>query len=232
MSYFINDICEDIPTGAFCASTVTSDPKGWVICDGQSRTNSSIYNNLVTMGIGSRSGSTYTPPNLRDRTLRSITSSGTPSIKTNTGSDTASISTIPSHSHGVTNRSVSLGGHTHTINSHTHNVDHGHTAEWHTHLDDHNYSGNDSSPIQIYGPVVKGNDGVKSSTTYNHINGGPELVKYTWSNPTRNTALSTINTNSTTNTTFSYSATTGSSGSSSTFNIIHKSYVLNWIVKL
>jgi len=49
----------------------TTDPDGWVIADGNERTTSSIYNNLVTLSIGSRNGSNnYVPPNLKGAFLR------------------------------------------------------------------------------------------------------------------------------------------------------------------
>ena len=57
--------------GTMNAYLGASDPDGWVICDGQPRTYNSKYQSLVTMGIGSFSGTTtYTPPDYRGYFLR------------------------------------------------------------------------------------------------------------------------------------------------------------------
>jgi hypothetical protein len=42
-----------------------TDPKGWVMMDGQPRPNNGEYNNLLSFGIGTNSNNNtiYTPPN-------------------------------------------------------------------------------------------------------------------------------------------------------------------------
>ena len=66
-----------------------TDPDGWVICDGETRTYNSKYQSLVTMGIGSFSGTTtYTPPDYRGYFLRGD-NKGTGSIV-----ETSSIPTV------------------------------------------------------------------------------------------------------------------------------------------
>jgi len=71
MSFNFNNINAVPPSGALMATLLSSDPDGWVIADGTERTTSSIYNNLVTLSIGSRNGSNnYVPPNLKGAFLR------------------------------------------------------------------------------------------------------------------------------------------------------------------
>ena len=63
-----------VPYGTVYAYFGNTDPTGWVICDGQVRTNNSDgkYNNLFSMTIGSGGSGTsnYTPPDLRGSFLR------------------------------------------------------------------------------------------------------------------------------------------------------------------
>jgi len=62
------------PTGSIAAYLGTTDPTGWVICDGIVRTNNSDgkYNKLNSYGIGTGGGSTssYTPPDFDGLFLR------------------------------------------------------------------------------------------------------------------------------------------------------------------
>jgi hypothetical protein len=71
--YNINSNNCFIPSGSVLAYIGSSsvDPPGWVIANGSARTNSTIYNGLVTLSIGSRDGNgIYTPPNLNAAFLR------------------------------------------------------------------------------------------------------------------------------------------------------------------
>jgi hypothetical protein len=69
-------LSETAPTGSLSAYVASSDPIGWVICDGVVRTNNSDgkYNNLASLGIGTGGSGTsnYTPPNLKGSFLRGI----------------------------------------------------------------------------------------------------------------------------------------------------------------
>ena len=58
--------------GGDSANGSSSDPDGWIICDGVPRTNGNDgrYNYLSALGIGSLNGYTYTPPDLRGAFLR------------------------------------------------------------------------------------------------------------------------------------------------------------------
>ena len=52
MSYNFNSIPSVPPTGTVAPFTGTTDPSGWVICDGTSRSNASgQYNNLINAGF-------------------------------------------------------------------------------------------------------------------------------------------------------------------------------------
>ena len=84
MSHTINNIVSTPPTGSVIAYLGTSDPEGWVICDGVTRTNNGDgrYKNLNSLGIGSGGSGTsnYTPPNYKGSFLRGI---GTSSVNGN-----------------------------------------------------------------------------------------------------------------------------------------------------
>jgi hypothetical protein len=57
------------------SNTTTADPPGWVIANGQPRTNGGTdgrYNNLIALGIGSGTAANYTPSNLKASMLRGI----------------------------------------------------------------------------------------------------------------------------------------------------------------
>lgn len=111
------------PPGSIMAYLGTSDPNGWVICDGVTRTNNSDYryNNLNTLGIGSGgSGTTnYTPPNFKGSFLRGI---GTATINTAYSGPT-SLATNPSAGNGqYQDMGVLPHGHTVTDTGHKHNT--------------------------------------------------------------------------------------------------------------
>jgi hypothetical protein len=91
----------------------TTDPSGWVICDGKGRfdNNRNIYNNLTGMNIGRYdvSGSLiyYYPPNYKGAFLRGIGGSG--SYVGPTSVDVSQNDDVGKHSHGITDQ-----GHDHT----------------------------------------------------------------------------------------------------------------------
>jgi microcystin-dependent protein len=70
-AYLINGVNAITPTGSIVAFMGTTDPDGWIICDGVLRDNSSgKYNALIAMSIGTQSGTNYKPPDLRASFLR------------------------------------------------------------------------------------------------------------------------------------------------------------------
>ena len=93
------------PTGSLSAYLASTDPVGWVICDGQPRAiGDSRYINVVSLGIGSSAGGNYTPPNLRGSFLRGIGTVGNYSGAVFKGFQGQK---IINHGHAI-------GGHTHT----------------------------------------------------------------------------------------------------------------------
>jgi len=126
-AYSVNGIFNGFLTGMVCpyigtttstATTTSSDPPGWVIANGQTRTNGSDgrYNALITAGLGSGvANGNFTPVDLRASDLRgtgtqtfnngtfSVDYTG-PSIKTYAGQK------MKSHSHGA-----DLASHTHDL---------------------------------------------------------------------------------------------------------------------
>ena len=104
----------------------TSDPSGWIICNGVIRTSSdSRYAALATLlnsvpGFSGNTANSITPPNLQNKFLYGASTNN--SINTigsnNTGNITLSTNNLPSHSHTLT---VSENGHLHGLsdNSYT-----------------------------------------------------------------------------------------------------------------
>jgi len=92
------------PVGSIMSYMGTTDPDGWVICDGISRTNDSKYNSLVTLSIGSiDSHSVYTPPDLQGRFLLSSTTDST-TIGTTGGSSTINLAHSHTQASGTTSQ--------------------------------------------------------------------------------------------------------------------------------
>jgi hypothetical protein len=106
------------PTGSINAFLGTSDPYGWVIMDGQSRTNNGQYNNLLAMGIGTgtNNNSIYTPPNYQGAFLRGTGNGGSyytgPALNQSQGSQAA----LYEHSHTIS-LNYSDPGHAHNIST-------------------------------------------------------------------------------------------------------------------
>lgn len=112
MSYLIDGITASTPPGAVTAFFGTTDPAGWVICDGQSRSNADgRYNNLINLQIGQTGANqTYIPPNLRAMFLRGIGTNG--SYTGPAGVQQQQADGIISHTHNFTYNDVRRGGDT------------------------------------------------------------------------------------------------------------------------
>lgn len=109
--YKINSVAMDTPTGSIMSYLGTTDPTGWVICDGVLRTNTDgRFNILITNSFGSGTlNVNYTPINLSGKMLYGKNTGDT--INSNIGGNTVTLTTqnlpshnhtIPSHDHGVT----------------------------------------------------------------------------------------------------------------------------------
>jgi len=82
------------PTACIAAYMGTTDPNGWVIANGSTRTNGSNgqYNALITAGIGTGvANGNYTPPDLRAMFLRGIGTNGNTTVGGKTYSGPSSI---------------------------------------------------------------------------------------------------------------------------------------------
>jgi microcystin-dependent protein len=83
----------------------TSDPEGWVICDGVTRTNNSDnrYNNLNGLGIGTGgSGTTnYTPVDLKSVFLYGAANSSELNSIGGAANVALSVNQLPSHTHNM-----------------------------------------------------------------------------------------------------------------------------------
>jgi len=106
------------PPGSIISYLGTTDPDGWIICNGTTRTDNSDsrYNTLFALGIGSGGSGTsnYTPPDLRGTFLFSSYLTNT-SLLSSGGATTATLTTanLPVHTHTGTTDSGG-GSHTHT----------------------------------------------------------------------------------------------------------------------
>ena len=116
MSFTINAITANPPVGSLMKYFGTTDPSGWVICDGEERDNSTgLYNILISLGIGSSTTTstttTYTPPNLKNRMLYG-SSNGVTQIPGGSSTVALSDSNLPSHTHTI---DISDNGHSHNV---------------------------------------------------------------------------------------------------------------------
>ena len=102
MSYSVNNTVAITPTGSFMAYLGSSDPDGWIICNGVVRINGADgrYNGLLTLNIGSGTTSNYTPPNLQAMFLRGTGTNGSYSGPALNAQQT---DTFKSHSHTLSN---------------------------------------------------------------------------------------------------------------------------------
>jgi microcystin-dependent protein len=92
------------PPGSIIQYMGTTEPDGWIICDGTSRSNTDgRYNRLITLNIGTSGGAntTYIPISLVNKFLMS--SANTFSINSTGGAETVILQTnnLPSHSHNM-----------------------------------------------------------------------------------------------------------------------------------
>lgn len=124
MSYYqINrvPVTFTVPIGtisAYLGKSSNGDPDGFVIADGVARDNTDgKYNDLYDLGVGSKSGTNYTPPNFKNQMLRSVNNTNDNNIGSSGGSDAVTLSTsnLPEHSH--TGTTDSAGSHRHGINT-------------------------------------------------------------------------------------------------------------------
>jgi hypothetical protein len=105
--YLYNSHSVDTPPGTVTSYLGTTDPDGWVICDGQIRTVTddrfvNIFERLNTMlGVTSNTSNSITPPDLRSRVIYGA--STTSANPTTGGSENVTLTTanMPAHSHNI-----------------------------------------------------------------------------------------------------------------------------------
>ena len=110
-NYLINGVSIVAPSGTITSYLGTSDPPGWLICDGISRT-ATITNEFATLATilnnslsptTQNTSSSVTPPNLQGNFLQG-SSSATQGQSTTGGASTVTLTTnnMPSHTHTIT----------------------------------------------------------------------------------------------------------------------------------
>ncbi len=231
------------PPGSIVNYIGTSDPAGWIICDGVVRTSTDDRYEALSNLLGGNKNR-ITPPDLRSKFLRG--NSTVISGISGGGSDTVTLTTanMPSHSHAITinetahthNNTIS-DYHNHTIStfqSKQHNHQHSFLGGTHRHgcdmnpPDDANWTGNENQN--------------PPGDTRNYLNRfWPTMYSYTnmyFSNQTAYataTATSSIETPGVAGTnafaTTGITATSVDIGSGSSFSIIPLHRTVNYIMK-
>ena len=210
-SFTKNGISVVPPIGSIMAYMGTTSPEGWIICDGEPVFNTDgMYNDLVTMGIGISSDTSYTPPDLKGRFLQQGT------VGTTGGSSTASLieANMPSHTHTVT-----IPDHTHVIDvdQHTHSIyisDGGHTHPVATTSQQQAYGLSGGAP-QVWGPWAGNNEVVLTAKrSYTGITASANNV-------TVGAEAETV----------SLTPTVSSTGKGTSFDILPPFYNVNYILK-
>jgi len=214
-SFTKNGISVVPPVGSIMAYLGTTSPDGWILCNGMAVNNTdSKYQELINMGIGSESGTSYIPPNLNGYFLQQTPSGST--VGDTGGNSTATLSeaNMPSHTH-----TVYIPDHTHGIdvNDHTHSIntyDPGHAHDVAT-TSSQASNGLYNGPAQVWGPW-SGNNAVTltAQTSYTNINvTATDAAVYAEAE------------------TVSLTPTVYSTGSGTAFDILPPYYNVNYILK-
>ena len=112
-----------IPPGCIMQYYGTTDPDGWIICDGESRIVSDGRFNELSVILGNGNSNSITPPNFNNKFLSGAQTVTT--IKITGGSNGKSLTTnnLPSHNHTI---SISDPKHSHSISASQ--TEHSHTV--------------------------------------------------------------------------------------------------------
>jgi microcystin-dependent protein len=157
MSYKIDGVTQvfSVPIGSISAYLGTSDPEGFVLCDGVTRDNTDgKYNDLYDLSVGNKSetNNTYTPPDYRGMFIGG--SSATASVGGTGGNNNVTLNTtnLPAHNHqGST---ASNGSHFHEYKIYKGN--------------DLNFSGAYSGPYDLGTDDQQGSDTTSTQSAGNH----------------------------------------------------------------
>jgi len=125
-SFNYNGYPEFAPVGGIAHYIGTTDPSGWLLCDGVTRptVTDSRYADLATLlnttyGISTNNGNTITPPDLRARHLSGASQTNTVAQTTGQATGTLDVNTTPTHNHGLTSvgtSQVQYNDHSHSTN--------------------------------------------------------------------------------------------------------------------
>ena len=125
MSFSINNISAVHPVGCILQYMGTTDPDGWILCDGVNRTSvDSRYSNLSTLlntiyGISTNTANSITPPNLTGKFLYGATTTTTGIGQTGgSATQTLTLQNLPSHTHTFSGTTAAT------------NTDHYHSSGW------------------------------------------------------------------------------------------------------
>jgi microcystin-dependent protein len=113
------------PVGSIMAYLGSSEPEGWIFCNGRSRQNDGRFEPLLRLGIGTRSVGQYTPPNLINRFLKGVYEAVELNTMNSASTVTLTTANLPSHTHDGTtggmsaNRTHNHNGSTEDMNRNT-----------------------------------------------------------------------------------------------------------------
>jgi microcystin-dependent protein len=222
------------PVGSIASYLGTTDPDGWVICDGAQRGNSDgKYNALINLSIGTGTiNGTYTPLNLTDKFMRQ---KNTDNIGNSGGTNSLTLTTanMPVHNHAIT---VDNGNaaHSHTGNTNSGNASHGHTASTTSNGDHAHQSQSYNATSYVSGTSYD------APLYYTYIWRSGDLWKYPWTttNGAHSHSVSVTNSDAShshgipsDNTTHNHDASSGNTGSGTAIDPRPPWYAVNYILK-
>ncbi len=227
MSFLYKNHSAVPPPGTIVQYIGSSDPDGWLICDGVQRIDpdsKGIYQALNSiLGTGISDPNKCTPPNLKGKFLYGASSTST-GIGGTGGSTTKSIlvGNLPSHTHvvvdGEHNHVGSSTPHTHTFSgiAHTHTAtDSGHTHGYTAPNTTNTQSG---SATQCY---INNHSNLTTGTGYANITVGSGIGGGSNSSETVIVSVDKAKSN----------ISIGSTGSGESFDIMPPYFVINHIIK-
>lgn len=249
---------ERIPIGAIMPYAGTTEPSGWLFCNGQEVADVSDLGVILgtRFNTGGETSGYVRVPNLTSRFPYGAATMGT-GIGAQSGASTVTLTSneLPAHTHGAGSLAVaSHSDHTHTGNSitvsttdtsHTHSIDHDH-GSFNTNTDgthDHpakysltTLSGSSVHVLRRWSSSASGEDtNATGSSSHSHAIDVPSFSGTSGSvsaSGTHNHTLSGSTGSASGTLSHSVSGSTGSTGSGNSFSIIPPAVTVNYIIKL